>query len=138
MRYTARAGTFAFVPRDTIHGFHNAGKDNAILLVVHHPSGFEPFLEGMQQLAARQGSQKERAALAAHFRYDSSAGVSSLSNTGHVIATNRLAARCRSRALKQESRSDIEICGRDDGHKLQQNLVMGICSDAVLKSVNSH
>jgi len=61
-RYTAQAGTFAFVPRDTIHGFHNASAESATLLVVHHPAGFEQFLEEMQQLAARQGSREERAA----------------------------------------------------------------------------
>jgi quercetin dioxygenase-like cupin family protein len=65
--HTARAGTFAFVPRETIHGFHNASSDSATILVMHHPSGFERFLEEMQQLAARHGSKEERAALAARF-----------------------------------------------------------------------
>jgi len=65
--HTARAGTFAFVPRETVHGFHNASRDSATLLVVHHPAGFEQFLEEMQTLAARQGSKEERAALAARF-----------------------------------------------------------------------
>jgi len=64
---TARAGTFAFVPRQTVHGFHNASRDSATLLVVHHPAGFEQFLEEMQMLAARHGSKEERAALAARF-----------------------------------------------------------------------
>jgi quercetin dioxygenase-like cupin family protein len=64
---TAGAGTFAFVPRNTIHGFHNASRDSATLLVLHHPAGFERFLEEMQQLAARGGSREERAALAARF-----------------------------------------------------------------------
>lgn len=64
---TARAGTFAFVPRDTIHGFHNASEKSATLLVVHHPAGFEQFLEEMQKLAVRHGSKEERAALAARF-----------------------------------------------------------------------
>jgi uncharacterized cupin superfamily protein len=66
-RHTAQAGTFAFVPRDTIHGFHNASGESATLLVVHHPAGFEQFLEEMQNLAARHGSGEERAALAARF-----------------------------------------------------------------------
>jgi mannose-6-phosphate isomerase-like protein (cupin superfamily) len=66
-RHTARAGTFAFVPRETIHGFHNASRDSATILVVHHPAGFERFLEEMQQLAARHGSKEERAVLAARF-----------------------------------------------------------------------
>jgi hypothetical protein len=43
-RHTAPAGTFAFVPRETVHGFHNAGTVTAALLVVHHPAGFEQFL----------------------------------------------------------------------------------------------
>ena len=64
---TARAGTFAFIPRETIHGFHNASEKSATLLVVHHPAGFERFLEEMQKLAARHGSSDERAALAARF-----------------------------------------------------------------------
>jgi mannose-6-phosphate isomerase-like protein (cupin superfamily) len=66
-RHTARAGTFAFVPRETIHGFHNASSSRATLLVMHHPSGFERFLEEMQELAARKGSNEERVALAARF-----------------------------------------------------------------------
>jgi len=66
-RHTARAGTFAFVPRNTVHGFHNDGKDSATLLVVHHPAGFEQFLEAMQELAARHGSNEERMALATRF-----------------------------------------------------------------------
>jgi uncharacterized cupin superfamily protein len=64
---TARAGTFAFVPRQTVHGFHNASSVGATLLVVHHPAGFEQFLDEMQTLAARHGSKEERAALAARF-----------------------------------------------------------------------
>jgi uncharacterized cupin superfamily protein len=66
-RRTAGAGTFAFIPRQTIHGFHNASGDSANLLVMHHPAGFEQFLEEMQRLAARHGSKEERAALAARF-----------------------------------------------------------------------
>jgi len=66
-RHTARAGTFAFVPRDTIHGFHNQRAESAALLVMHHPAGFEQFLEEMQRLTARQGSSAEKAALAARF-----------------------------------------------------------------------
>ena len=66
--HVARAGTFAFVPRETIHGFHNASRERATLLVMHHPAGFERFLEEVQQLAARGGSRGEIASLAA--RYD--------------------------------------------------------------------
>jgi uncharacterized cupin superfamily protein len=65
--HTARAGTFAFVPRETVHAFHNASRGSATLLVIHHPAGFEQFLEEMQTLIARQGSKEERAALAARF-----------------------------------------------------------------------
>src|SRR3954469_25258850 len=36
-RRTAGAGTFVFIPRETIHGFHNASSESATLLVVHHP-----------------------------------------------------------------------------------------------------
>ena len=66
-RHMARAGTFAFVPRETVHGFHNASSASATLLVVHHPAGFEQFLEEMQKLTARHGSKEERATLAARF-----------------------------------------------------------------------
>ena len=66
-RHTAGAGTFAFIPRETIHGFHNASSESASLLVMHHPAGFERFLEEMEQLSARRGGQEERAALAARF-----------------------------------------------------------------------
>jgi uncharacterized cupin superfamily protein len=65
--HTAPAGTFAFVPRETIHGFHNASGESATILVVHHPAGFEQFLEEMQKLAARNARPEERAALAARF-----------------------------------------------------------------------
>jgi len=66
-QHLARAGTFAFVPRNTVHGFHNASAAAAALLVMHHPAGFEQFLEGMQELAARHGSKEERDALASRF-----------------------------------------------------------------------
>jgi quercetin dioxygenase-like cupin family protein len=66
--HTAGAGTFAFVPRETVHGFHNASAASATLLVMHHPSGFEGYLEEIQALARRGASREERAALAA--RYD--------------------------------------------------------------------
>jgi uncharacterized cupin superfamily protein len=65
--HIAGAGTFAFVPRDTIHGFHNASNENARLLVVHHPAGFEQFLEEMQKLVAQQGSKEDRISLAVRF-----------------------------------------------------------------------
>ena len=64
---TARPGTFAFIPRGTVHGFRNPGASTASLLVVHHPAGFEQFLEAMQELAAGHGTAEERAAVAARF-----------------------------------------------------------------------
>lgn len=66
-RHTARAGTFAFIPRGTIHGFHNASGDSANLLVMHHPAGFERYFDEVQQLASRHGGRDEQAALAARF-----------------------------------------------------------------------
>jgi len=66
-RHIAGAGTFAFVPRETIHGFHNASSERATLLVVHHPAGFERYLEEVQHLTARHGGSEEWAALAARF-----------------------------------------------------------------------
>jgi len=66
-RHTARSGSFAFVPRGTVHGFHNPGPEVATLLVMHHPAGVEQFLEEMQVLAARQASHAERVALADRF-----------------------------------------------------------------------
>lgn len=63
----ATAGSFAFVPRETIHGFHNASSERAAILVVHHPAGFERYIEEALQLAARSGTSEERAALAARF-----------------------------------------------------------------------
>lgn len=66
--HTAATGTFAFVPRGTIHGFHNASREPATILVMHHPAGFERFFDEMQALVARNGGREAAAALAA--RYD--------------------------------------------------------------------
>jgi uncharacterized cupin superfamily protein len=66
-RRTAGAGTFAFIPRGMIHGFHNASSAVATLLVMHHPAGFERYFEEVQQLAARRGGSEEQAGLAARF-----------------------------------------------------------------------
>lgn len=65
--HAARAGTFAFVPRETVHGFHNASAESATLLVMHHPAGFEQFFDEMRELIARGGSPEERGRLAARF-----------------------------------------------------------------------
>ena len=65
--HTARAGTFAFVPRGTIHGFRNTSSEHATLLAVHNRSGFERYVEELAALTARSASREERAALAARF-----------------------------------------------------------------------
>ena len=65
--HIAGAGTFAFVPRETIHGFHNASRERATLLVMHHPAGFEGYLDEAHHLVARHGGSEEWAALAARF-----------------------------------------------------------------------
>jgi uncharacterized cupin superfamily protein len=65
--HTAPAGTFAFIPRTTVHGFRNDSAAPATLLVMHHPAGFERFFDEMQQLMARGAGPDERAALAARF-----------------------------------------------------------------------
>lgn len=66
-RRVAGPGTFAFVPRGTVHGFHNESDAGATILVVHHPAGFERYLDAMQQLVDRHGDREEREALAARF-----------------------------------------------------------------------
>ena len=65
--HTAKAGTFAFVPRETVHGFRNASSAPATLLVMHHPAGFERFFGEMKELLARGASAEEKAALAAKY-----------------------------------------------------------------------
>jgi uncharacterized cupin superfamily protein len=65
--HVAAAGAFAFVPRGTIHGFHNAGSSPVRALVMHHPAGFEHYLEEVQRLAPRHASSEDWAALAARF-----------------------------------------------------------------------
>jgi quercetin dioxygenase-like cupin family protein len=65
--HVAAAGAFAFVPRGTIHGFHNASSSPARGLVMHHPAGFEHYFEEAQQLASLPGSSEDWAALAARF-----------------------------------------------------------------------
>jgi mannose-6-phosphate isomerase-like protein (cupin superfamily) len=62
-----RAGTFAFVPRGTVHGFRNPGAETAALLVVHHPAGFERYFEELRGLLERGGSREDRVALAERF-----------------------------------------------------------------------
>ena len=47
---TAPAGTFVFVPRDTAHGFENAGPETGKILGITTPAGFEQFFEELGQL----------------------------------------------------------------------------------------
>ena len=40
---TAEEGTFVHIPKQTFHGFRNAGTEDAKLLDIHTPGGFEEF-----------------------------------------------------------------------------------------------
>jgi quercetin dioxygenase-like cupin family protein len=42
-RFTARAGDFLYIPRDTRHGFANSSGAPARLLAIYTPGGFESF-----------------------------------------------------------------------------------------------
>jgi mannose-6-phosphate isomerase-like protein (cupin superfamily) len=42
--YLARAGDFAFLPRDVRHSFVNTGAGDARMLVLTNPAGFEQFI----------------------------------------------------------------------------------------------
>jgi mannose-6-phosphate isomerase-like protein (cupin superfamily) len=48
---TARAGSFAFVPRGMVHTFSNPGSQAAKLLVIISPAGFERAFEEMAEVA---------------------------------------------------------------------------------------
>lgn len=48
---TAAAGSFAFVPRGTIHTFSNRATREARLLVIISPAGFERAFEEMAEVA---------------------------------------------------------------------------------------
>ena len=64
---TVRAGTFAFVPRETVHGFRNASQASATMLVIHQPGGFEKYFDEMATLASQNATREDRAALSARF-----------------------------------------------------------------------
>jgi quercetin dioxygenase-like cupin family protein len=46
----ARAGSFVFVPRGTVHCFKNIGEAAARILVIFNPAGMEPFFDGFAEL----------------------------------------------------------------------------------------
>ena len=48
---TAGAGSFAFVPRGMVHTFSNPGSQEAKLLVIISPAGFERAFEEMAEVA---------------------------------------------------------------------------------------
>ena len=43
--YLARAGSFVFIPKGTVHRFSNAGTETARMLAMMTPGGFEGFFE---------------------------------------------------------------------------------------------
>ena len=57
--HTAPRGTFVFVPRETVHGFHNASGETARVLVMHHPAGFERFFAELAPLTAGGAPDEE-------------------------------------------------------------------------------
>ncbi len=46
-------GTFAFIPRGTVHTFSNEGDNVAKALVILSPAGFERAFEEMSEVAPR-------------------------------------------------------------------------------------
>jgi quercetin dioxygenase-like cupin family protein len=59
---SAPAGTFVHVPKQTLHGFRNAGTQRAKMLDCHTPGGFEKFFlaAGTPCLDIKLGPPKER------------------------------------------------------------------------------
>ena len=49
----AISGSFAFVPRGTVHTFSNPGSKPAKVLVIVSPAGFEKAFEEMAEVAPR-------------------------------------------------------------------------------------
>ena len=43
--FVARAGSFVFIPKGTVHAFKNVGTETAKMLTLLTPAGFERFLE---------------------------------------------------------------------------------------------
>ena len=62
---TATAGTFAFVPRGTVHTFSNRSTREARLLVIISPPGFERAFEQMSEVAPSADQPPDMARLAA-------------------------------------------------------------------------
>jgi quercetin dioxygenase-like cupin family protein len=54
--FVASTGSFVFIPRGTLHRFHNVGHGHARLLFMFTPAGFEGFFESVG-LAAQPGQQ---------------------------------------------------------------------------------
>lgn len=52
-RTHAKAGSFAFLPRNIPHGFRIVGDRNARLLIMVNPSGFDRFFEELSEPAQR-------------------------------------------------------------------------------------
>jgi mannose-6-phosphate isomerase-like protein (cupin superfamily) len=61
----ARPDTFVLVPRETVHGFGNAGKEPASFLVLFSPAGMEGYFEERSVLmqATAQGRPADYAGL---------------------------------------------------------------------------
>ncbi len=49
--FVARAGSFVFVPRGTLHRFRNVGYGHARMIVLYTPAGFESFFTAVGQPA---------------------------------------------------------------------------------------
>ncbi len=60
---TASAGSFAFVPRGTVHTFSNRGSREARLLVIISPAGFERAFEEMAEVAPSANQPPDMARL---------------------------------------------------------------------------
>jgi quercetin dioxygenase-like cupin family protein len=57
-------GSFAFIPRNTVHTWQNVGRDRGVLLGLIAPAGLERFFEGYAAMAASGKDSKTFAALA--------------------------------------------------------------------------
>ena len=49
--FVARAGSFVFIPKGTVHKFRNVGTESAKMLSIITPAGFEEFFEEIGQPA---------------------------------------------------------------------------------------
>jgi len=65
-RITAAAGSFAFVPRGTVHAFTNSGQERGRMLITVTPgTGHEGLLRAVEALTRESGQQPEGAQLLA-------------------------------------------------------------------------